>query len=283
MYREEKQHGVLGFPFEIYNNVCLNGLSLYTHYHREFEIIHIMSGSGIAYIDDKCYNISSNDILFITSEQLHGIVKRTDEQGKYTATVFASEFLGFSDAIENKYIVPILNKSLQIPTLIRNEEIAASILELSILSNYPSYELKAKSLLFKIWDILISLAVPSTTKEISTSLNEIRKAINYIKMNYSQNITLQQLANIANMSKEYFCRKFRDITGVSPIQYLTQIRIENSCLQLKNTDIGIGEIAMNCGFSSCSYYSETFKKHLACTPKEYRHKYTKNRSNKVIT
>ena len=283
MYREEKKHGVLGFPFEIYYNVCQNGLSLYTHYHREFEILHIISGSGTAYVDNKCYNISSNDILFITSEQLHGIVKQTDAPGKYTATVFASEFLGFSDVIDSKYITPILNKTLRIPTLIRNKELTACILELTDLSKCPSYELKAKSLIYKIWDILISLAMPSTTKDINTNLKEIRTAISYIKMNYSQKITLHQLANLANMSKEYFCRKFSDITGVSPIQYLTQIRIENSCILLKNTDIGIGDIAMNCGFSSFSYFSETFKKHLACTPKEYRYKYAKNHLNEAIT
>ncbi len=273
MYREEKQHGVYGFPFELYHNVCKNGLSLFTHYHREFEIIHILSGSGTAYVDDECYNVSTGDILFIASERLHGIVKSSDEQGYFSAIVFAPEFLGVSDTIADKYIAPILNKSLQIPTLIRHKELADCISQLTVLSDSTSFELKAKYYMFRIWEILISLSSPSKIKENSINLIEIRTAIDYIKSNYSQKITLSQLADSANMSKEYFCRKFRDITGVSPIHYLTQIRIENSCLLLKNTDYGIGDIAMNCGFSSFSYYSEIFKKYMACTPKEYRNRF----------
>ena len=270
MYREEKQHGANGFPFELYHNQCKNGLSLFTHYHREFEIIHILSGSGTAYVDDECYNISTGDILFIASERLHGIVKNSDTQGDYYAMVFAPEFLGVSDAVADKYIAPILNKTLQIPTLIRHTELADCISQLTDLSDGALFELKAKYVIFRIWEILISLSKPSKTNELPMNLSDIRTTIDYIKSNYSHKITLSQLADSANMSKEYFCRKFKDLTGVSPIHYLTQIRIENSCLLLKNTDSGIGDIAMDCGFSSFSYYSEIFKKYMACTPKAYR-------------
>lgn len=275
MYREEKQHGVYGFPFEIYHNICKNGLSLYTHYHREFELMHILSGSGTAYIDDECYPLSCGDILFISSERLHGIVKNSDAPGAFTAMVFAPEFLGVADSIADKYVSPVLKQTIRIPPLIRHEGLANSILQLAELSEYTSHELKVKSLLFQIWEILISLGAPSEAKEVSIRLREIRGAIDYIEANYSQKITLLQLSGLANMSKEYFCKKFKDITGVSPMQYLTQIRIENSCLLLKNTDAEIGEIAMNCGFSSFSYYSETFKKHMACTPKEYKKRFVR--------
>ena len=74
------------------------------------------------------------------------------------------------------------------------------------------------------------------------------------------------------MSKVYFCRKFTEAVGISPIHFLMQTRIENSCHLLKNTDIGIGNIAMECGFSRFSYYSEVFKKIMGCTPQSYRHK-----------
>lgn len=272
MYQEKKKHGVVGFPFEIYNNYCKNGLSLYTHYHREFEIIYICSGDGIAYVDTQSYHISNGDILFINSGQLHGIVSTSRNEGSFLAFVFAPEFLGRSDVIADKFITPVLNNTLQIPTLIRNHPaLTACLSQLTKETNSAFFELTTKYLLYKTWELLVSQGVPCFAKANDTRLKEIKTVIDYIKSNYSQKITLDQLAGMANMSKVYFCRKFTEIVGVSPIHFLMQTRIENSCHLLKNTDIGIGNIAMTCGFSSFSYYSEVFKKIMDCTPQSYRH------------
>lgn len=273
MYQEKKKHGVIGFPFEIYNNYCKNGLSLYTHYHREFEIIYICSGEGIAYVDTQSYRISDGDILFINSGQLHGIVSTSRKEGSFLAFVFTPEFLGKSDVVADKFIIPVLNNTLQIPTLIRNHpELTACLSQLTKETNSAFFELTTKHFLYKIWELLVSQGVPCFAKANDTRLKEIKTAIDYIKSNYSQKITLNQLAESANMSKVYFCRKFTEIVGVSPIHFLMQTRIENSCHMLKNTNIGIGKIAMECGFSSFSYYSEVFKKIMGCTPQNYRHK-----------
>lgn len=273
MYQEKKKHGVVGFPFEIYNNYCKNGLSLYTHYHREFEIIYVCSGDGIAYVDTQSYCISDGDILFINSGQLHGIVSTSQKESSFLAFVFAPEFLGKSDVVADKFITPVLNNALQIPTLIRNHpELTACLSQLTKETNSEFFELTTKHLLYKIWELLVSKGVPRFAKANDTRLKEIKTAIDYMNSNYSQKITLDQLAKSANMSKVYFCRKFTEAVGISPIHFLMQTRIENSCHLLKNTDIGIGNIAMECGFSSFSYYSEVFKKIMGCTPQSYRHK-----------
>ena len=273
MYQEKKKHGVVGFPFEIYNNYCKNGLSLYTHYHREFEIIYVCSGDGIAYVDTQNYCICDGDILFINSGQLHGIVSTSKKESSFLAFVFAPEFLGKSDVVADKFITPVLTNALQIPTLIRNHpELTACLSQLTKETNSDFFELTTKHLLYKIWELLVSQGVPCFAKANDTRLKEIKTAIDYMNSNYSQKITLDQLAKSANMSKVYFCRKFTEVVGISPIHFLMQTRIENSCHLLKNTDIGIGNIAMECGFSSFSYYSEVFKKIMGCTPQSYRHK-----------
>ncbi len=273
MYKEKKTHGSIGFPFEIYHNICNHGLCLFTHYHREFEIIYIHSGDGFAYIDNESYRVSNGDILFVNSEQLHGIVSASEEDGMFTSIVFAPEFLGKADEITVQFITPILNRSLQIPTLVRNnDELIAYMLQLSAQDNEKYFYLKAKSLIFKIWEILISQSVSVFSSANDTRLKDIKTVIDYIEKHYSQKIALDQLAKLANMSKVYFCRKFTEIVGISPIRYLMQIRIEHSCSLLENVNIGIGNIAMECGFSSFSYYSEVFKKIIGCTPQSYRRK-----------
>jgi AraC-like DNA-binding protein/mannose-6-phosphate isomerase-like protein (cupin superfamily) len=271
MYQEKKKHGVIGFPFEIYNNYCKNGLSLYAHYHREFEIIYICSGDGIAYVDTQNYYISDGDILFINSGQLHGIVSTSRKESSFSAIVFAPEFLGKADVVSDKFIAPVLNRVIKIPTLIRDHpELTACLSQLTNETDGAFFELTTKHLLYKIWGLLLSQGVPCFAKANDTRLKEIKTAIDYMNSNYSQKITLDQLAKSANMSKVYFCRKFTEAVGISPIHFLMQTRIENSCQLLKNTDIGIGSIAMECGFSSFSYYSEVFKKIVGCTPQSYR-------------
>jgi AraC-like DNA-binding protein len=174
--------------------------------------------------------------------------------------------------VADKFITPVLNNALQIPTLIRNHpELTVFLSQLTKETNNEFFELTTKHLLYKIWELLVSQGVPCFAKANDTRLKEIKTAIEYMNSNYSQKITLDQLAKSANMSKVYFCRKFTEAVGISPIHFLMQTRIENSCQLLKNTNIGIGNIAMECGFSSFSYYSEVFKKIIGCTPQSYRH------------
>lgn len=270
-YKEQKKHGTREFPIGIYNYVYDNGLNLYTHYHRELEILCIRSGRGTAYIDDECYGVEEGDILFINSGQLHGIVGDDEEKSGFVAVVFAPEFFGELDAVAGKYVIPVLNKSVHIPTYIKgNKELIGYMSQLYEKKGDIFCELKIKSIMFKVWELLISKGEKNRGNIKDINFEEIKIIIDYIKNNYQKNITLSQMAELIHVSRAYFCRKFTKIAGISPVEYLIRVRIENSCIMLKNTDMRIGDIAMECGFSGFSYYSEVFKRVMGCTPREYR-------------
>ena len=100
----------------------------------------------------------------------------------------------------------------------------------------------------------------------------IQKTISYIKKNYQKEITLKELGEIANYSPNHLQHIFTDIMGLSPQAYLEKIRIERAKFLLSQTDNPLADIAYECGFSSQSYFSKSFKKNTLLTPYEFRQK-----------
>lgn len=101
----------------------------------------------------------------------------------------------------------------------------------------------------------------------------VARAQHFMEQHYMDNITVQTLANLGCMSKTSFNRRFKKETGITPIEYLIQIRIKMAKLMLKRKENQMTEIAMRCGFGSSAHFSSCFQKHIGLTPSEYRDKY----------
>ncbi len=106
--------------------------------------------------------------------------------------------------------------------------------------------------------------IPSRGNEI------IKRAIRYISGNYSQNLTLEDLAEHVNLNPSYFSSLFKQSTGSSFREYLNMVRIEESKRLLANTDYSIIDISLAVGFEDQSYFSKVFKKYTGLTPKQFR-------------
>ena len=133
----------------------------------------------------------------------------------------------------------------------------------------PAYELFCASKLFTLFSILVR-----NTKKESSSYGVYFDKISFViqKMNkeYQVDYSLQDYANMCNLSKYHFLRIFEDVVGVSPIEYRNTIRFEHIKEQLKDTDPPINEIAEKAGFASASYFCTAFKKKMGISPRQYR-------------
>jgi AraC-like DNA-binding protein len=103
-----------------------------------------------------------------------------------------------------------------------------------------------------------------------TAKNEIDRAIIYIKKHYSENLTLHTIAKSANLSPNYFVRKFKDYTGYAPLQYVTVIKMERAKYLIEQSDESIGTIMEQLGYLDSSHFSKLFKKYCGYSPKRYR-------------
>lgn len=92
----------------------------------------------------------------------------------------------------------------------------------------------------------------------------------YIEANYDRAITLCDLAKNACISPSYFSKKFKDATGMPPMEYVLSIRLTNAKHLLSSSDLTVCEIAHICGFNDAAYFSYYFKKKLGTSPKAYR-------------
>ncbi|GFP74726.1 AraC family transcriptional regulator [Clostridium fungisolvens] len=98
----------------------------------------------------------------------------------------------------------------------------------------------------------------------------IESVINFIEHNFSTELTLDDLAKIANMSKFHFNRTFNAVVGTTPWNYLTKIRLEKSVELLLKDNISIDCIAKKVGFSGENYFSKVFRKYLGISPGRFR-------------
>lgn len=106
--------------------------------------------------------------------------------------------------------------------------------------------------------------IPSKNYEL------MKKAMLFISNNFSDNITLEDVANHVHLNPAYFSSLFKQSAGSSFKEYLNMVRIEESKRLLANTDYSIIDIAIATGFEDQSYFSKVFKKYTGLTPKQYR-------------
>lgn len=110
----------------------------------------------------------------------------------------------------------------------------------------------------------------NASKKESTHHGVISKAMTYIDLNYHNNISLNDVAESINMSYFYFSRLFKESTGKSFSDYLTEYRIDKSIELMKDEDLSIKQISYDIGYNDPNYFSKIFKKLKGITPTDYR-------------
>lgn len=113
----------------------------------------------------------------------------------------------------------------------------------------------------------------STISLLDDNVSEVtKKAIQYICNHYKEDIRLSDVATVAHMNPSYFSFLFKKEVGITFVDYLNGLRIEESKNLLVNTTDSILDIAVSLGFTSQNYFARIFKKKTGRTPKQYRDK-----------
>ncbi len=96
------------------------------------------------------------------------------------------------------------------------------------------------------------------------------QVFSYIDAHFSEPITLDQLATLTAMSKNYLCKCFKETTGQTLFSYIEQIRIQYACYLLQASDSPVTGVALESGFTSVSYFNRVFRRHCGITPGQFR-------------
>ena len=117
---------------------------------------------------------------------------------------------------------------------------------------------------------LLSRAYGRSRNPDSQALLRIAAAITHLETHYSEPVELDNLAELAHMSKRSFLRTFRAATGQSPIAYLIQIRVNRAADRLRTSNEAITEVAFAVGFQDSNYFARQFRQLMGVAPRDYR-------------
>lgn len=298
-FHEQTQHGTLEFPAEYH--YLVPGHPRYHmpfHWHKEWEIIHVIEGTFIAYADDVQYTAHSGDCLLIRDGMLHG---GTPDDCIYECFLFDLHGLYRSLDIVKKYLRPVYRQQI-LPDIYypgdKTPEVNAIITELtesfrqtsgspatsavkapgtatgSCVFPGPPLELITIGSLSRLFAFILNhnAYTPSHRDTIDNTrkIDLVKSVLEYIETHYSAPITLEDLAREAGMNPKYFCRFFRSITHQTPMGYVNLYRIERASQMLLETTLPIITIGLECGFNDSSNFIKVFRKYKGMTPNQYR-------------
>ncbi len=274
---EIKPHGRVDFKMSLYEEVFTDdGIGKYAlHWHPELEVDLIVDGEIEFVIGNVSYSLKTGDAIFINSNILHSINKKT-KTAKFIALVFGKDFLGYDNKFYN-YLNKITSSAFAL------KECGDEIIKIKdLFSKCPDfYEfLIAEEYVKLVRKVLLQSKGVFITEDVDSI--RMKQIISYISDNYDKRITIEDLKRKLGIGKTEISRIIKQSTNFSFITYLNNYRIEKSLVLLNEDKYSITEIANLCGFNSSSYFTEVFHSLTGFTPRDYKNKKIKEKENGVF-
>ena len=247
------------------------------HQHDEIQISFIEQGNGTLLVGDRISSYTKNDIIIIGSNLPHAFKSEPSSKNKskmlslfFTETSFGNSFFELDEFSEIKQF---FSKSLQGLLIDNNKE--------GITKCFKKLKKATKLERFIVLLDILNLISRAKSEPISNFAynksysdlegKKMRDVFEYTIENYHTSIYLKDIANVANMTKNAFCKYFKRRTNKTYISFLTELRIENACKLIhSNEEISISEIAYKVGFNNMSNFNRKFKEIKKITPLKYR-------------
>ncbi|MBP1903768.1 AraC-like DNA-binding protein/mannose-6-phosphate isomerase-like protein (cupin superfamily) [Paenibacillus turicensis] len=289
--KENVTHVTFNRPYSIhYTHIPANTmLGLYQHWHEEIEFLYVEQGELELVIEDTHIQLQAGEAVLIPQNLLHYALNTYNKEISFYAFLFSPVLFteAFSHASYARFVQPLTHHgSLYICHLTGSQpwQNDALLFLKKIISFYnrediDKWELELHGLLYQLWNLYFNHHIRNI--ELSNAYiklhHKLKLSMEYIHDHIYSDLSLELLANQADLNKSTFCRYFKQLTGLSPFTYIVQQRIRKSCEALLNSESKITEIATQCGFYNISYFNRAFLQYMKCTPSEYRKQYQMNR------
>ena len=251
------------------------------HQHEEIQLSFIVAGKGTFIIGDTIRDFQPNDVLLFGSNVPH--VLKSDlstEQDCYMISVFFTH-----DSFGEHFFT--LPKLQQLQKLLNDARFGIKFHENQTeLKSLFEVILNQKTIKrFATFFEMLSVLTESKYETVSSFINtknytddegkRMSAVFEFVMNHFDQKIVLEEIATIANMTPNAFCKYFKQRTNKTFFQFLTAIRIENACKFLTNLEqLSIATIAHDCGFFNISNFNRKFKDIKGLTPTEFRKRVT---------
>lgn len=281
------------FPFEVWTGIY-NDFPRGTmdgHWHNELEFGVLLSGELEYFFNENRFVLKRGDGIFINSGILH-YSKQKDNCHDAVMFTLAFQPTLLSETIHStiyqKYFQPVIDSPLQGFLITNTHSIGSEILTLlhsiyDLKDTADGYELQCIQMLSSVWQatcryLKVIDKSPYYQTKNSNRRNEIRakKIISYIYDHYDESLTIEAIAEHANISRSECFRCFKRFTDKKPVEFINDFRLTQASRLLLANDASISEVSGACGFNSSSYFSKLFKQRFGITPLAFRDSGTAN-------
>ena len=255
------------------------------HYHPELELHYVIKGQGMRFIGDSIANFEETELVLLGENLPHTWRSKEEignEKEDNTAAIviqFLPDFLGrqfisIPEALPIRLLFDKAKKGLAISGKTKTivHEMMMKVIEENGMSR-----------ILTLISILNTLAQSSDLNYIATSTNfyksneaesvRLNRIYSYTMANFTEPLTLEDMAKIANLSVTSFCRYFKTMTNKSFHEFLTEIRISHACRLLVEDNLSINAICYECGFGNVSNFYRYFGRIKKITPADYKKQY----------
>ncbi|HEY4148304.1 MAG TPA: AraC family transcriptional regulator [Chitinophagaceae bacterium] len=257
------------------------------HYHEEFELNFIQNARGSRrVVGDHMEEIEDLELVLVGPNLQHAWFthKCRSKEIKEITIQFHKDLFDEKFLRRNQlsFLRAMFDKSLRgvLFSPETTQQVASRIIELNQKHGFDSV-LELISILHDLSTSrnirILSDSSFNNTEQLTYNSRRIDKTFEHINKNFDKAITLGEVARLANMSEVSFSRFFKQRTGNTFIDSLTEIRLGHASRMLIDTTQSIAEVAYNCGFNNISNFNRIFKKKKGCTPKEFRESYSGTR------
>ena len=247
------------FPIIIHRDQVSNAkASFFPHWQENIELLCFVKGSGTVQLDAEQIAVATGDLIVINPNQLHRVW--TDQTiCEYDCLIISNAFLESQGLPMSKLVFE--NKL--------NAEAYVSFFERITMekgNGEPYYKTICKAAAVQMISELARSHARTEKRRPPEQMERIKDGVNYLKDNFREPVTVEQVCATAGLSKYYFCRLFKEYTGLSVIQYLNRLRCEEAKRLLSGGQYNVSQAAQMSGFNNLSYFSRTYFKQMGCLP-----------------
>ena len=251
------------------------------HWHKAVEVFYIERGNLEYSTPNGYYIFPQGSGGMVNSNVLH--TTKPQDNTVQLLHIFDPSLIGgeTENRIVQKYIMPIITSGeLDMiplyPDNLEQKEVLDLIKNAFNLSEQEfGYELKLRERLTEIWLSLfkMSFSVIEKKKTNTRANDRIKLMMVYVHENFADKITVSDLAKVGYISERDCFRVFQECLHMTPIEYITNYRLQKACYMLVHSKDTISAISQECGLGSSSFFGKTFREHIGMTPMEYRKKW----------
>lgn len=249
-------------------NAVMGDFSYSKHVHEEFSLGVTLKGRQDFFCRDSFHKSPAGGVIIFNPEDVHDGHSGMREQLEYTMLyVHPNELAPLFDALGYSS-----NRNLRVDkSLLDDPVLRHQILSLSHLMHEPNHSrIEFESGLFQIAQSLVRHCGSLDIKVVSNRKDSLLlRAKDYILANLKQDISIDDIAVAANMSKYHFIRMFRNQFGITPHQYVLNCRI-NQARKALEQGLPSSRVALESGFADGSHLNRHFKRVFGMTPKQYQ-------------